>query len=134
MPYSLDYLVQEELDFLKACLRGASRGKQFSFPLVKDELGKQTTEAAGGPHTADWLLELFNLLAVYASIPEEDEGMWEFDPNLYLSEITSVTAKYTPRTAATDLAVLGLSEWLKLVAIDAALVCLHNQTSSGLTR
>jgi hypothetical protein len=101
--------------------------------VVKDELGMQLKAAPGGPHTAPWLQELFKLLCVYASIPHEDEGMWEFEPNLYLSEITSVTANYTPRAAATDLVVRGLSEWLKLLPIDAVLLYLQQQSASDVT-
>lgn len=75
-----------------------------------------------GPHSASWLQELLKLVVAYAQITVEEEGLWDIDVNLFLSEETSVTANYTPRTASGDLIVLGLCEWLKQVPIDALLV------------
>ena len=112
LPYTLDFLVLEEIDFLQMSFRA---------PAVKSRLDQQLKQAAGGGHTVAWLQELFKLLLIYAQIPSEEEALWEFDPNLYLSEATSITANYTPRAACADLVIRGLSEWLRMVPVDAAL-------------
>jgi importin-9 len=72
-------------------------------------------------HTVPWLQELIRVLVLYARIPKEEEGLWEFDANLYLSEATSLTANYTPRAACADLLVRSLGEWLKQLPIVAML-------------
>lgn len=112
LPYTLDFLVLEEIDFLQMSFRA---------PGVKAELEKQIKQAPGGGHTVGWLQELFKLLLTYAQIPNEEEALWEYDPNLYLSEATSITANYTPRAACADLVIRGLSEWLRMIPIDAIL-------------
>ncbi|RJE16478.1 Importin beta-5 subunit, partial [Aspergillus sclerotialis] len=57
------------------------------------------------------------LAASYAQITTEEEGLWDIDVNLFLSEETSVTANYTPRTCSGDL-VVKLGEWLKNTAAE----------------
>jgi importin-9 len=94
----------------------------FRAPAVKAALDKQLNLATGGGHTVAWLQELFKLLLTYAQIPNEEEALWEYDPNLYLSEATSITANYTPRAACADLVIRGLSEWLRIIPVDAALL------------
>lgn len=94
----------------------------FRAPGVKAELEKQLKQAPTGGHTAGWLQELFKLLLTYAQVPNEEEALWEYDPNLYLSEATSITANYTPRAACADLVIRGLSEWLRMIPVDAALL------------
>ena len=91
-------------------------------PPVKSELEKELKQAANGPHSAHWVQEVLKLVVSYAQITTEEEGLWDIDVNLFLSEETSVTANYTPRTACGDLVVRGLVEWLKQVPIDALLV------------
>ena len=110
LPYTLDSLVLEELDFLQIAFRA---------PPVKAELDKQLKAAPNGPHTAAWLQDVIRLLVSYAQIPSEEQGLWEWDSNLYLCEATSLTANYTPRAACAELAVRGLSEWLRMVPIEA---------------
>ena len=96
-------------------------------PPVKSELEKQMKQAPGGPHTTSWLQAVMKLVSSYAQISTEEEGLWDIDVNLFLSEETSVTANYTPRAACGDLVVRGLSEWLKQVPIDALLVYVHHE-------
>jgi hypothetical protein len=95
LPYTLDFLVLEELDFMQACLRA---------PPVRAQLEQQTAETS-------WVTEVMKLAVAYAQITTEEEGLWEIDVNIFLSEETSVTANYTPRTACGDL-VIKLGEWL----------------------
>ena len=120
LPYTLDFLVLEEIDFLQMSFRA---------PGVKAELDKQIKHAPGSGHTVGWLQELIKLLITYAQIPSEEGELWEYDPNLYLCEATSITANYTPRAACADLVIRGLSEWLRMIPVDAVLYyCQQNLT------
>ncbi|KAF1964897.1 ARM repeat-containing protein [Bimuria novae-zelandiae CBS 107.79] len=100
LPYTLDFLVLEELDFMQACLRA---------PPVRAELEQQLQKATDA--TSTWVFEVMKLAVAYAQITTEEEGLWNFDVNIFLSEETSVTANYTSRTACGDL-VIKLGEWL----------------------
>jgi hypothetical protein len=99
LPYTLDFLVLEELDFMQACLRA---------PPVRAQLEQEL--ATQSPETS-WVTEVMKLAVAYAQITTEEEGLWDIDVNIFLSEETSVTANYTPRTACGDL-VIKLGEWL----------------------
>jgi hypothetical protein len=104
LPYTLDALVLEEIDFMAACLRAAP---------VKKELEGQVASQNGiaeqaAPH---WIGEIMKLAVSYSQITLEEEGLWDIDVNIFLSEETSVTANYTSRTACGDL-VMKLGEWL----------------------
>jgi hypothetical protein len=99
LPYTLDFLVLEELDFMQACLRA---------PPVRAQLEQELATQA--PETS-WVTEVMKLAVAYAQITTEEEGLWDIDVNIFLSEETSVTANYTPRTACGDL-VIKLGEWL----------------------
>lgn len=109
LPYTLDLLVLEELDFMQALLRA---------PPVKAELQGQLQAASAA--TAPWLQDVLRLVTAYAQISAEDEGLWDVDVNLFLSEETSITANYSPRSCAGDL-VVKLGEWLHGFIIDALL-------------
>lgn len=124
LPYTLDFLVLEELDFLQVTLKA---------PTVRHELEAQLKAAPQGRHTVAWLQELLKLLVAYAQIPKEEEALWEWDPNLYLCEATALTANYTPRAASAELAIRGLSEWLRLVPVDATLFFWQHTASSSTT-
>ncbi|TKX19741.1 importin beta N terminal domain-containing protein [Elsinoe australis] len=107
LPYTLDFLVLEELDFMQACLRA---------PPVRKELQKQLQS----PDTATWVIEVMKLAVNYAHITTEEEGLWDIDVNIFLSEESSVTANYTPRTACGDLAV-KLGEWIQDATVNGLL-------------
>ncbi|KAF2266792.1 ARM repeat-containing protein [Lojkania enalia] len=109
LPYTLDFLVLEELDFMQACLRA---------PPVRAELEQQLQNAQGAEGT--WVTEVMKLAVAYAQITTEEEGLWNVDVNIFLSEETSVTANYTPRTACGDL-VIKLGEWLTQPTLDGLL-------------
>ena len=61
------------------------------------------------------------LVISYAQITTEEEGLWEIDVNLFLSEETALTANYTPRVACGALIVSGLLEWLRELPVEALL-------------
>ncbi|KAH4049607.1 hypothetical protein HBI81_042150 [Parastagonospora nodorum] len=108
LPYTLDFLVLEELDFMQACLRAPPVRQQ-----LEQELATQTPETS-------WVTQVVKLAVAYAQITTEEEGLWDIDVNIFLSEETSVTANYTPRTACGDL-VIKLGEWLTEPTINGLL-------------
>jgi hypothetical protein len=109
LPYTLDFLVLEELDFMQACLRATP---------VRKELEQQLKASAGSE--SNWVTEVMKLAVAYAQITTEEEGLWNIDVNIFLSEETSVTSNYTPRTACGDL-VIKLGEWQGEASIDGLL-------------
>lgn len=110
LPYTLDFLVLEELDFLQSCLRA---------PPVQKELEAQLQQQGGVSGTA-WVMDVMKLAVGYAQIPKEEEDLWDIDVNLFLAEETSVTANYTARTACGDL-LIKLGEWLHQGALEGLL-------------
>lgn len=116
LPYTLDFLVLEEIDLMQALIKA---------PPVKAELQAQLQNANEAATTSGWLPEIIKLAATYAQITAEEEGIWEIDVNLFLSEETSVTANYTPRTCGGDL-IIKLGEWLKVTVIQALVVYINN--------
>lgn len=110
LPYTLDFLVLEELDFLQSCLRA---------PPVQKELEAQL-QVNGGIHATPWVMDVMKLAVGYAQIPTEEEALWDIDVNLFLAEETSVTANYTARTASGDL-LIKLGEWLHQGALEGLL-------------
>ncbi|KAF3000255.1 hypothetical protein E8E13_007925 [Curvularia kusanoi] len=108
LPYTLDFLVLEELDFMQACIRAPPVRAQ-----LEQELQNRNAENS-------WVTEVMKLAVGYAQITTEEEGLWDIDVNIFLSEETSVTANYTPRTACGDL-VIKLGEWLSEPTINGLL-------------
>ncbi|KAJ5587097.1 uncharacterized protein N7459_002862 [Penicillium hispanicum] len=111
LPHSLDFLVLEELDLIQALLKA---------PPVKAELQQQLQNAGAAASSSSWLPEIMKLASSYAQITSEEEVLWEIDVNLFLSEETSVTANYTPRTCSGDL-IIKAGEWLKQTAAEGLL-------------
>ena len=93
LPYSLDLLIVEEVDFIQACLRSKTVKEEFSKAL------NSSSEA---------LNELVQVCICLAQITVEDETMWELDVNIYLGEEASTSANYTPRTASGDLVMVSM--------------------------
>jgi hypothetical protein len=108
LPYTLDFLVLEELDFLQACLRA---------PPVRKELEQQLQ---GQPLESSWISEVMKIAVAYAQITVEEEGLWDIDVNVFLSEEVNVTANYTPRSACGDL-IIKLGEWLTTATVEGLL-------------
>ncbi|EGX95387.1 importin beta-5 subunit, putative [Cordyceps militaris CM01] len=107
IPYTLDFLVLEELDFLNQCFRA---------PPVQAELDGQL-KAYPNAHQVPWMVDIMKLLVGYSRVVREEEDLWDIDCSLYLAEETSVTANYTARTAAGDL-LIKMGEWFKDKTID----------------
>ncbi|KAI9893176.1 MAG: hypothetical protein M1814_000724 [Vezdaea aestivalis] len=123
LPYSLDFLVLEDIDFMQSCLRA---------PPVKKELEEQlkSQRAAAGGDSASWVNDVMKLMIAYSQITTEEEGLWEIDVNIFLAEETSVTANYTPRTACGDL-VIKLCEWIHVETLEGLLKCAQESFSSS---
>lgn len=103
LPYTLDFLVIEELDYIQTLL---------SISTLRRELGAQLTPSAmtNGAYNSTWIAQVMPLLVGYAQITMEDEGLWEIDINIFLSEETSETANYSSRDACSNF-VSKLSTW-----------------------
>ncbi|RYO91995.1 hypothetical protein DL764_008198 [Monosporascus ibericus] len=108
LPYTLDFLVLEELDFLNGCLKA---------PPVRKELEGQLSAHASA-HEVPWVLDIMKLTTSYARITREEEELWDIDVSLYLAEETSVSANYTPRTASGDLLIKLGHDWLNGGALE----------------
>jgi hypothetical protein len=109
LPYTLDFLVLEELDFMQACLRA---------PPVRKELEQQLQNQ--GASGSSWITEVMKIAVAYSQITTEEEGLWDIDVNIFLSEEANITANYTPRTACGDL-VIKLGEWLNAATVEGLL-------------
>lgn len=107
LPYTLDFLILEDLDFLNLCFRA---------PLVKTELDAQL-QAHPSAHDVPWMGQIMKMLVGYSRVTQEEQDLWDIDCSLYLAEETSVTANYTARTAAGDL-LIKLGEWFGNKAVD----------------
>ena len=107
LPYTLDFLALEELDFLNQLMRA---------PPVQKVLQAQL-DAHANVHETPWVLDLMKLIISYSQITQEEEGLWDIDVSLYLAEETSVSSNYTARTACGDL-LIKLGEWLGPRALD----------------
>ncbi|KAJ6263790.1 hypothetical protein Dda_2362 [Drechslerella dactyloides] len=97
LPYTLDLLMLEEVDFLQTCLRSKS---------VKEEFLRAVN------NSTQPLEQMVYACVLLAQITGEDEGLWELDYNVFVAEETAMTANFTTRTAASDL-VMRLWDWLK---------------------
>ena len=97
LPYTLDYLVIEELDYFQTLL---------SISTIKRELDLQMASECmtNGARNSDWMHQILAMAVGYSQIVNEDEDIWEQDINVFLSEETSETANYSPRNACAGLA------------------------------
>ncbi|KAK3707475.1 hypothetical protein LTR37_012117 [Vermiconidia calcicola] len=109
LPYTLDFLVLEELDFMQACLRAAPVRKE-----LEQQLRSQNSVSSS------WITEMMRVAVSYSQITTEEEGLWEVDVNVFLSEEVNVSTNYAPRTACGDL-VIKLGEWQNAATVDGLL-------------
>ena len=107
LPFTLDFLILDQLDFVNQCLRAPPVQKQLEAELAANSSAQNTP----------WMLELMKLLVSFSQITQEEEGLWDIDVSLYLAEETSVSSNYTSRTACGDL-LIKLGEWLNQKALE----------------
>ncbi|TEY34826.1 hypothetical protein BOTCAL_0610g00020 [Botryotinia calthae] len=110
LPYTLDFLVLEELDFLQSCLKAPPVQKELEAAL-------QTNSSVA---TTPWVVDVMKLAVNYAQILKEEEELWDIDVNLFLAEESSVTTQYTLRMSCGDL-LIKLGEWLSHGALEGLL-------------
>ena len=109
LPYTLDFLVVEDLDFMQACLKAAPVRKELEEQLDAQEANQ-----------TNWMSEVVKLIVAFSQITMEEEALWDIDVNIFLSEETSLTTNYTSRTACGDLIVM-LGEWKSLATVNGLL-------------
>ncbi len=107
LPFTLDFLILDQLDFLNQCLRAPPVQKQLEAEL----------NAHSSPENTPWVHEIMKVLVSFSQITQEEEGLWDIDVSLYLAEETSVSSNYTSRTACGDL-LIKLGEWLNQRALE----------------
>lgn len=107
LPYTLDFLILEELDFLNQCFRAAP---------VQAELDGHL-KAHSSAQDVPWMMDIMKMLVSYSRVMREEEEVWDIDCSLYLAEETSVTANYTARTASGDL-MIKMGEWFDQKTFD----------------
>ena len=92
LPYSLDLLVMEELDYTQTLLNTPTIKQAFDAQLAAPDV-------TNGAHNANWMTQVLALSVGYAHISAEDANMWEFDVNTFLAEEAAETAQYSARNA-----------------------------------
>ncbi|KAL8967756.1 MAG: hypothetical protein Q9183_002771 [Haloplaca sp. 2 TL-2023] len=103
LPYTLDWLVIEELDYIQTLVGSVTVKRELDAQLGPEKLTNGSLEGT-------WVTQIIGILIGYSQITQEDQGLWNFDVNVFLSEETSETANYSPRNACTYL-VQKLSKW-----------------------
>ena len=103
LPYTLDFLVIEELDYIQTLLSTAPVRREMEAQVAPNGV-------SNGAHTGTWITQVMTILVGYAQITQEEEGLWDFDVNVFLSEETSETANYSPRNACSNF-VTKLCRW-----------------------
>lgn len=101
LPYTLDFLVMEEIDYIQTLLGTAS---------VRRELDAQLESTASGSGSGTWIAQVMAILVGFSQITNDDEGMWEIDVNIYLAEETAETSNYSTRSACSNF-VVKLCSW-----------------------
>jgi len=96
LPYTLDFLVIEELDYIQTLLNTVTIKKELDTQLAPESV-------ANGTHNATWLSQIVALAVGYSQVLTEDEELWDMDVNIFLSEETSETANYSSRNACAGL-------------------------------
>ncbi len=96
LPYTLDFLVIEELDYMNTLLNTSTIKRELDAQLQPE--GEST-----GAHGTLWITQIAALAMGFSYILTEDAELWEVDVNIYLSEETSETANYSVRNACAAL-------------------------------
>ena len=96
LPYTLDFLIIEELDYMHTLLNTSAIKQELDAQLQPDGV----SDAANGNM---WIAQISALAVGYSYILTEDAELWEVDVNIYLSEETSETANYSARNACSGL-------------------------------
>ncbi len=101
VPYTLDFLVMEEIDYIQTLLGTAT---------VRRELDAQLESTTSASESGTWIAQVMAILVGYSQITTDDEGMWEIDVNIFLAEETAETSNYSTRSACSNF-VVKLCSW-----------------------
>ncbi|KAL8738370.1 MAG: hypothetical protein Q9181_000841 [Wetmoreana brouardii] len=126
LPYTLDFLVIEELDYIQTLVGSVTVKRELDAQLAPEKLPNGALEGT-------WITQIMSILVGYSQITQEDEGLWNFDVNVFLSEETSETANYSPRNACTYL-VQKLCKWPVLGSLLAHTKTIYEGSSSVQTK
>ncbi|KAL8781858.1 MAG: hypothetical protein Q9213_005799 [Squamulea squamosa] len=96
LPYTLDFLVIEELDYIQTLVGSVTVKRELDAQIAPEKL-------SNGAFDGTWIAQIMTILVGFSQITQEDEALWEFDVNVFLSEETSETANYSPRNACSYL-------------------------------
>jgi hypothetical protein len=91
LPYTLDFLVIEEIDYLQILLEAPSVRQQLDAMLAADN-------SSNGTSVNNWITQVLSALVTYSSITNEAEEMWDIDYNVFLSEETFAETNNSPRS------------------------------------
>lgn len=103
LPYTLDFLVIEELDYIQTLLNTSALKRELDAQLTPETM-------TNGAYNNTWVAQVMPILVGYSQITTEDESLWDIDINIFLSEETSETANYSPRDACSNF-VAKLCSW-----------------------
>lgn len=103
LPYTIDFLVMEELDFICTMIGDKNVRRE-----LETQLSSETS--TNGSYGGSWFAEAMQVLIGYSQITVDDEGMWELDVNIFLAEETAETSNYSTRSACSNL-VVKLCYW-----------------------
>lgn len=105
LPYTLDFLVIEELDYLQTLLNVSTIKRELDAQLLPESVASRTPETL-------WITQISGLTVGYSHVLTEDAELWEVDVNIFLAEETSETANYSARNACGNIvAKLCTYEW-----------------------
>lgn len=101
LPYTLDFLVMEEIDYIQTLLGTAT---------VRRELDAQLEANTNVAESGTWIAQVMAILVGYSQITVDDEGMWDIDVNIFLAEETAETSNYSTRSACSNF-IVKLCNW-----------------------
>ncbi|KAI4103781.1 MAG: hypothetical protein LQ339_004113 [Xanthoria mediterranea] len=123
LPYTLDFLVIEELDYIQTLVGSITVKRELEAQIAPEKL-------SNGTFNETWVAQIMTILVGFSQITQEDEGLWDFDVNVFLSEETSETANYSPRNACSYL-VQKLFKYPVLDSLLARTKAIYEEGSSS---
>ena len=103
LPYTLDFLVMEEIDYIQTLIGTLSVRRELDAQLAPEHIANASD---GG----SWISQVVAILVGYSQITTDDEGMWEIDVNIFLAEETAETSNYSTRSACSNF-IVKLCNW-----------------------
>jgi importin-9 len=113
LPFTLDFLVIEEIDYLQTLLDAPDVVRQ-----LKDM--QRADDESNGSSINDWIMQILGALVAFSSITEETQEMWEIDFNVFLSEETFAETNNTPRSVCAGF-VWKICDWYPRQTLESLL-------------